>query len=96
MSEIADESLRKEAKRRLKAKNDFWIMIVIFVVVTVLLVVIWFLTSGPGTYFWPLWPILGFVLAGIFTGLDAYGITRRHISEADIDAEVRKMKGDRT
>lgn len=88
-----DDDLRKEARRRLKARNDFRTLIVIFAVITVLLVVIWFLTSGPDSHFWPIWPILGFVIALVFAGLDASGLTRRYVSESDVDREVRKMTG---
>jgi len=94
MSDVGDEGgdeLRKEARRRLKARNDFKIMLAIFAVVTVLLLVIWFLTTGPGSYFWPVWPILGFTIASVFAGLDAYGVTRRYITEADVDAEIGRM-----
>jgi hypothetical protein len=37
--------------------------------------------------------MLGFAIAAVFTGLDAYGVTRRYISESDVDAEVRRMQG---
>ncbi|MCS0500337.1 2TM domain-containing protein [Protaetiibacter mangrovi] len=86
-----DDALRAEARKRVKAKRDFFSMLAIFVVVTVLLLVIWYVTSGPGSYFWPIWPIIGFVLATVFAALDAWGITRRFVTEADVDAEVERM-----
>jgi len=86
-----DDALRAEARKRVKAKRDFFSMVAIFVVVAILLLVIWYVTSGPGSYFWPIWPIIGFVLATVFTALDAWGITRRFVSEADVDAEVDRM-----
>ena len=88
-----DAGVREEARRRLKAKNDFKVMLAIFIVVSLVLVGIWFFSSGPGSYFWPAWPMLGFAIASVFTGFDAYGVTRKYISEADVDAEVRRMQG---
>ena len=90
-----DAGVREEARRRLKAKNDFKIMIAIFAVITVVLIVIWGISTGWDLteYFWPAWPMLGFAIAAVFAGLDAYGVTRRYITESDIDAEVRRMQG---
>ena len=61
---MTDEQLRKAARRNLKARNDFKVMLAIFVVVTAILVAVWFLTSGVNSYFWPIWPILGFIDRG--------------------------------
>jgi len=89
------EDIRAVARARLKARNEFKVLLVIFAVVTVLLVAIWFFASGQPSgftaYFWPVWPILGMTVAAVFVGLDAYGVTRRYITEDDIDAEVRRM-----
>src|SRR5689334_16983650 len=88
---MSDE-MRAAARRNLKARNDFKVMLAIFAVVTVILLVIWFLTTGGTGYFWPAWPILGFAVASVFAGLDAYGVTRRTITEEDVDAEVERMR----
>lgn len=90
------DDIRAAARANLKARNDFTIMLVIFGVIIVLLLAIWFFSTGPGSYFWPVWPILGMTIAAVFVGLDAYGITRRHITEADVDAEVERMARKRT
>jgi CHASE2 domain-containing sensor protein len=92
---MSTDDVRAVARRNLKARNDFKVMLAIFAVVTVILVAIWFLTTGGSSYFWPVWPILAFVVASVFAGLDAYGLTRRHITEADIDAEVARMNAKR-
>lgn len=63
--------------------------------VTVILLAVWYLSSGWGSYFWPVWPILGMSIAAVFAGLDAYGITRRYITEADVDAEVERISRNR-
>lgn len=89
------DDIRSAARARIKARNDFKVMLAIFAVIIVLLVAIWFFTtglqSGFTSYFWPVWPILGMSIAAVFVGLDAYGVTRRYITEADVDAEVSRM-----
>lgn len=89
------DDLRTVARARLKARNDFKILLTIFGVIIVLLLLIWLFSTGlPSNftaYFWPVWPILGMAIAATFVGLDAYGVTRRHITEADVDAEVARM-----
>ena len=93
MSDVDD--IRATARARLKARNDFKIMLAIFAVIIVLLIAIWFFSSGLPSgftaYFWPVWPILGMSIAAVFVGLDAYGVTRRYITEEDVDAEVARM-----
>jgi len=93
---MSDDELRKAARHNLKARNDFKVMLAIFAVITVLLIAIWYFSTGGRGYFWPVWPIIGFVIAAGFAGLDAYGITRRQITEADVDAEVARMNAKRS
>jgi uncharacterized membrane protein YdjX (TVP38/TMEM64 family) len=88
---MSEADIRAEARKRLKSKNDFKILVAIFAVVILILIAIWLLSSGWGSYFWPIWPILGMSIAAVFAGLDAYGVTRKFISEADVDAEVDRM-----
>jgi uncharacterized membrane protein len=90
--EIGSDDIRVAAKKRLKAKRDFRTYLGIWAAVTVLLVAIWFF-SGATSYFWPIWPFLGMGIGAFFAGLDAYGPGRRRITEAEIDAEVRRMTG---
>lgn len=88
---MTDEELRKAARKNLKSRNDFKTMLAIFVVVALILIAIWFFSSGWNSYFWPAWPLLGLTIAAVFAGLDAYGVTRRTITETDVDAEIARM-----
>ena len=92
---MSDEELRKAARKNLKSRNDFKVMLAIFIVIELILIAVWFFSSGWGSYFWPGWPLLGFTIATVFSGLDAYGITRRQITESDIDAEIARMNAKR-
>lgn len=87
-----EDELRKAARRRLKAKADFWGFIGVWAAVSLLLTAIWFTTTPTG-YFWPIWPILGMGIAAMFIGLDAYGPGRRYYTDEDVDAEIAKMTG---
>ncbi len=50
-----DNELWQIAKRR----ASFKISAFSYVAVNCFLMGIWYFTSGPGSYFWPIWPILG-------------------------------------
>lgn len=87
------EDMREAARKRIKAKRDFWSLVLIFAVVTVIINAVWFL-SGYRDYYWPAWPMLGFVIALFFTAIGAYGPGSKPISDSAIDREIRKMNGD--
>lgn len=88
---MSDDQLRAAAVKRIKAKRDFWQLLGIFVIVSVILTAIWAL-SGQG-YFWPAWAMLGMGIAAMFTGFGAYGPSSAPPSQQQIDDEVRKMQG---
>lgn len=86
-----DDDLRKAAKQRLKARQDLRTFLFVWAVVSGIVSGIWWLAT-PETYFWPIWAIAGMGVAVPFMAWSAYG-QKRVISEADIDAEVKKMTG---
>ena len=94
-NDATTDDLRKLAKKRLKAKQEFKQFLGIWLGVSLLLVAIWALTSystGHPLYFWPVWPIAGMGVAAFFMGLEAYGPGQRGITESDIDAEVERIR----
>jgi hypothetical protein len=87
-----DAALRKYAEKSLKKKSDFKQYMAIYAVVTAITSGIWFITS-PESYFWPVWVIFGMGIGAVFAGLDAYGkLSTKPITDADIDAEVERLK----
>jgi len=72
---------RKAGIERLRARRDFQKSLVAYVAVNGLLVAIW--APGDGGDFWPIWPILGWGLAIVLQGWNAY--FRNPISERDIE-----------
>lgn len=85
------DDIREIARKRIKARRDFWQMVAVFVIVSIILVAVW-AASGVG-YFWPLWPMLGFAIATLFSALATFGPLAQPISEAHIDAEIKRMGG---
>jgi hypothetical protein len=81
-------SERDAAKQRVQVRRDFSSHLVAFVVVNGFLVAIWAMT-GAG-YFWPAWVLGGWGVGLVLHAWDAF--VRRPITEADIDAEVRRRR----
>ena len=87
-----DDDLRKLAEKRLKSKQDLRTYLLVWLVVSGIVSGIWLLAT-PGVYFWPIWTIGGMGVAVPFMAWAAYG--QKHvISEADIETEIKKMKGE--
>jgi hypothetical protein len=87
-----DNEIRSIAKKQLKKQADFRAYLWIWLAVSVMLTAIWALT-GFGSYFWPVWAIFGMGVGALFSGIDAFSKNTKIISEADIDAEVHRLKG---
>lgn len=90
MTDSPQDEIRKIAKKRLKRKADFKNYLFVWAFGSVLLTAIW-LIATPGTVFWPGFAIAGMGLAAVFVWWDAYGPVR-DITEADVDAEIERMK----
>jgi hypothetical protein len=88
---MSDQELRAYAAKRLKKQAEFKRYLWTWAGVSALVTVIYFLSS-PGGYFWPIWVIAGMGLGALFQGIDAYSTKRGPITEADIDAEVERLK----
>lgn len=80
MGKLSDEEIVKIAKARVAFKMHA----LVYVIVNVLFVAIWWLTSSTKTpgfvdgddYFWPVWPMLGWGIGLVFHGVGAYGASR--------------------
>ena len=89
------EDIREAARKRIKGRRDFWTMVLIFVAVTILLNIIWLTVphSGGERYYWPMWPMIGFGIATLFSGIATFGPGSKPITELRIDDEIRRMGG---
>jgi len=88
------DDIRTHAERRIKARRQFWSSSATLVVVFLILILIWFVTSGGHGYFWPMWPAIGFAIAIVFHALNVFGPLGRPITKDAIDREVRRLGGD--
>jgi hypothetical protein len=83
----SDEDRRRaEAIKRVEKRRGWMSAFVAYVVVNAFLVGIW-ATTGRG-YFWPGWVIGGWGIGMVLSFWDIF--VRRPISEADIEAELRR------
>jgi 2TM domain len=88
----ADQSSQPErewARQQLHRKRKLAADIVAYVTINTFLIVVWAM-SGFG-YFWPGWVLAGW---GVLLLLDVWNLRfHRPITEADIDAELRRRRG---
>lgn len=93
---VSDEQLREFARKQIKKKREFVNTAIAFVVVNLMMVAIWYLTS-PTEYFWPIWVIFGWGIGLIFQFIDAFvrPMSPRPITESEIDAEISKLNRSR-
>lgn len=92
MSEIPeaprpDDEIRERAIARLKAKGEFKVHLLAYVLVNAFLVAIWAVT-GAG-FFWPVFPLLGWGIGIVFHAWDVY---RGEPSEEQIRREIDRMR----
>jgi hypothetical protein len=80
------DDLRERAIRRLKAKGEFKVHLLAYVLVNAFLVVIWAVSGA--NFFWPVFPILGWGIGLVFHAWDVYG---NEPSEEKIRREMDKL-----
>lgn len=68
-------------------------MVLVFLVIAVIINVIWLL-NGADRYYWPMWPMIGFGIATLFSAINVFGTGNRPITDSDIDKEMRKFGDD--
>ena len=83
---MTDDSARQQAIQRLHQRRGFLNYVIGAVVVSLFMVVIWFL-SGRGS-FWPIWVMGGFLIGGIFYGVNQ--MMNKPLTEDQIQREMQK------
>jgi len=83
-----DERLWEIAKKRAAFKQHASV----YFFVNAFLVAIWFFTSGPRSYFWPMWPMLGWGLGLAFQYFDAYNNNKKFSAEEEYEKLKREQK----
>ena len=88
-----DAAERKRALERLAQKREFRTHLVIYWLVMTLLITIWLITTGPGSAFWPIWPMLGWGLGVAIHGVTVF--SDREPTEDEIEAEAARLRARR-
>jgi 2TM domain len=94
LSAMTEEQRRELAIQRIKARHDFRVHLVVYVIVNAALVVLWYLTSqganGELGFFWPVFPIVGW---GIGLAIHAYvTYLPPSLTEDDIQREMKRLR----
>jgi hypothetical protein len=84
-----DQSLKDLAVKRIKDRRDFQGHLVVYVVVNLFLWGLWAMTSGVGSYPWPVWVTLGW---GIGVVLNWWSVTRRPITRDEVNQEIQRLQ----
>ncbi len=84
-----DPKLRKEAKKRLKAKQQAKKLTGGSLILSVMLIAVWAFTGGGN--FWPMWAILGMGIGLGFSYWNAYGPSET-VSDSQVEEEMRRME----
>ena len=81
-----DEQLWQTAKARVAFKWSF----TCYFLVNGFLVALWFVTAGPYTYFWPIWPMMGWGIGIAFQYFHAYHNSGVNSTQQEYDKLKRK------
>jgi 2TM domain len=94
MSGMTPEQLHDAAVKRVRAKQNFKRTAGVFAIIWLLFIAMWAVTAKEHSImnFWPIWPILGMGIGLAFMGWSAYG-PGDQVTDAEVDAEMRKMQG---
>ena len=88
LDKVQDDQLRKIAKKR----ANFKLQLAGSIVTNGFLVGLWYFTTGPHSYFWPAWPMLGWGIGIIFSYFDAYLTSSIFSEEKEFEKLKRKMR----
>lgn len=83
---MSEDAARQQAIQRLHQRRGFMNYVIGAVVISLFMVVIWAL-SGQG-YFWPIWVMGGFLIGGIFYGVN--NVMNKPLTEDQIQREMQK------
>ena len=91
-TQMSEEQIYEEAKKRVEAKKGFYKNLVTYVIVNIILVLIWAFASGGG-YPWFLW-VLGFWGIGIIFNYFNVFVWPKKGDKAAIEKEAERIRRD--
>jgi len=98
-TEMSEQEIYEEAKKRVKAKRGFYRHLGIYLAVNIILIIVWALSGGPTNYSgdwtggkWFLWPL---TIWGVFVVVNFLEVfvfkTSIRGERASIEEEIKKM-----
>ena len=84
IEKVQNDKMRRLAKKRVAFKKA----VAITGFLSLMLILVWYFTTGPQSYFWPMWPMIGFAFSLLIQYLEAYA-GNTFFSE---DKEYKKLK----
>jgi len=99
-TEMSEQEIYEEAKKRVKAKQGFYRHLGVYLAVNIVLIIVWALSGGPATGSgdwtggkWFLWPL---TIWGVFIVVNFFEVfvfkTSIRSERAAIEEEIKKMK----
>ena len=87
---MSEEEIYEEARKRVKAKKEFWNNFGSWAAVNIVLIIVWALTNSGG-YLWFLWPLC---IWGVFVVLHFFRafVFLEKSDRTAIDKEAEKIK----
>jgi 4-hydroxybenzoate polyprenyltransferase len=86
-----DDEQRQAAYSAIKRRREFVRNVIAFAAISVLLWIIWAITSEDRSGVpWPVWPTLGVAIAAAISAWQTFG--DRPISDSDIEREIRRRE----
>ena len=90
VNKMSEEEIYEEAKKRVKAKKDFYIHLAVYVCVNIFLVIIWAFPAGGG-FPWFIFPLAGWGIGILFHFLEVF-VFERKLDRAAIEKEAEKIR----
>ena len=89
-SQMSEEQIYEEAKKRVEAKKSFYIHLIIYICVNVFLINIWAFVAGRG-FPWFIFPLGGWGIGLLFHGLGVF-VFDRISNKAAIEKEAERIR----
>lgn len=89
-NKMSEEEIYEEAKKRVKAKKDFYLHLAVYITINIFLIIIWAVTT-PGGFPWFVFPLGGWGIGLLFHFLDTF-VFQRKLDRAEIEKEAEKIR----
>ena len=88
--QMSEEEIYEEAKKRVKAKKDFYVHLAAYLCVNTFLIIIWAVTTS-GVFPWFVFPLGGWGIGLAFHFLDVF-VLQRKLDRTAIEKEAQRIK----